>query len=90
MIMIKDDVFYTIGETVEILDVPAHTLRYWEKEFKDFVKPRRNGQKNRIYSTEDINVLKLVKRLLEVELYTVAGARRQLYIRSSDAEELTG
>ena len=74
---------YSIGEVSELLDVESHTLRYWEKEFKDFVKPRRINRKNRVYGLGDIEILRTIKELLTVELYTIAGARRQMYLRSA-------
>ena len=74
---------HTIGEVSELLDIEPHTLRYWEKEFKDFIKPRRNGRKARTYSQWDIANLQRIQYLLNVELYTIAGARRQMYLRDS-------
>ncbi|MFA6450879.1 MAG: MerR family transcriptional regulator [bacterium] len=81
MVVIKDEQFFTIGEACGFLDTEAHTLRFWEKEFRDFIKPRRNGRGNRLYSLKDLETLGSIKRLLTVELYTVAGARRQMYLR---------
>jgi len=48
------DRVYSIGEVSEILGVESHTLRFWEKEFKDFIKPRRNGRRARVYRPGDI------------------------------------
>jgi len=74
---------YSIGEVSRILGVESHTLRYWEKEFKDFIKPRRISKKNRVYDDTDVAVLKSIRDLLNVELFTIAGARRQMYLRSA-------
>ena len=73
--------YRTIGEVSELLGVETHTLRHWEKEFKDFVRPGRNGRRVRIYSPEDIETLRAIQNLLTIELYTTAGARRQMYLR---------
>ena len=81
MIVIRDEQFQTIGEVCGILGVEAHTLRFWEKEFADFVKPHRNGRGNRLYSRKDLETLGNIRNLLTVELYTIAGARRQMYLR---------
>ncbi|MBO7629437.1 MAG: MerR family transcriptional regulator, partial [Bacteroidales bacterium] len=35
----QEKIWYGIGETAEALDIPASTLRFWEKEF-DMIKPR--------------------------------------------------
>ena len=82
-LVMEDTRSYSIGEVSRILDVESHTLRYWEKEFKDFVKPRRVSKKNRVYSEGDIDTLRAIKELLNVELFTIAGARRQMYLRSA-------
>ena len=84
MVTIKDECFFSISEACRMLNVEAHTLRYWEKEFQDFVKPLRNAGGNRVYSNKDIDTLTSIRDLLNVELYTVAGARRQMYLRSCE------
>ena len=40
----KGKLFYTIQEVAEMLDLPASTLRYWEKEFS-VLKPQRTSKK---------------------------------------------
>ena len=78
---------YSIGEVSRLLGVESHTLRYWEKEFKDFIKPRRISKKNRIYDETDVSVLRDIRDLLTVELFTIAGARRQMYLRSASQND---
>lgn len=74
---------YSIGEASRMLGVESHTLRYWEKEFKDFIKPRRVSKKNRVYDPNDLTILQTIRDLLNVELFTIAGARRQMYLRTA-------
>ncbi len=81
MVLIRDEQFFTISEAGSELGVETHTLRFWEKEFKDFLKPLRNGRGNRLYSRADMETLGRIRDLLSVELYTIPGARRQMYIR---------
>jgi len=83
MAMVMEQQTFSIGEVSRMLDVESHTLRYWEKEFKDFIKPRRVSRKNRVYSESDIAVLQKIKELLAVEMFTIAGARRQMYLRTA-------
>ena len=83
MAMVMERQGYAIGEVSRMLNVESHTLRYWEKEFKDFVKPGRISKKNRLYTDADVDVLRRIKELLDVEMFTIAGARRQLYISSA-------
>lgn len=82
MAMLTEREMYSIGDVSRMLGIEQHTLRYWEKEFKDFLRPHRVGNKNRVYSDEDLTVLRSIQNLLNVELFTIAGARRQMYIRS--------
>lgn len=83
MAMVMEQQTFSIGEVSRMLDVESHTLRYWEKEFKDFIKPRRVSRKNRVYTDADIAVLSKIKDLLTVDLFTIAGARRQMYLRTA-------
>ncbi len=61
--------------------VETHTIRYWEREFSEFLQPVRTAGGQRRYRPEDIEVLKEIKRLLKDEMYTIAGAKRKLQER---------
>jgi DNA-binding transcriptional MerR regulator len=69
--------FFKIGEVSRILDVPAHVLRYWEREFS-LLRPRRAPSKQRMYRRKDVEMLLRIKNLLHHEKYTIAGARKKL------------
>ncbi|MCS7272861.1 MAG: MerR family transcriptional regulator [Fimbriimonadales bacterium] len=61
-----------------LVGVEPHTIRYWEREFSEFLHPVRTAGGQRRYRREDIEVLQEIKRLLKEELYTIAGAKRVL------------
>ncbi|MFQ3611514.1 MAG: MerR family transcriptional regulator [Fimbriimonadales bacterium] len=61
-----------------LVGVETHTLRYWEREFAEYLNPVRTSGGQRRYHRDDIEVLKEIKRLLKDELYTIAGAKRIL------------
>lgn len=61
-----------------ITGIEVHTLRYWEKEFAEFLSPVRTTGGQRRYGPEDIQTLFLIKRLLRDEMFSIAGARRHL------------
>ncbi|MDM7461643.1 MAG: MerR family transcriptional regulator [bacterium] len=61
-----------------LVGVETHTIRYWEREFAEFLNPVRTQGGQRRYRREDIEVLLEIKRLLKEELYTIAGAKRTL------------
>ena len=67
--------FRTITETAEILDLPAHVLRFWESKFK-YIKPMKRGGGRRYYRPEDIHLLLGIKQLLYLEGLTIKGAQK--------------
>lgn len=56
--------FYRIGDVAEILDIPASTLRYWEKEFT-IIKPKRSAKNLRLYTPKDIETIKMINFLVK-------------------------
>ena len=76
-----------IGEAARSLGVEAYVLRFWETQFP-FLRPRHASSSHRIYQSRDLELLRMVKRLLHVEGYTIAGARK--HIREVGLERLCG
>ena len=68
----------SIGTASDLTGVEIHTLRYWETEFSDFLQPIRTGGGQRRYRPEDIEAVRLLKRLLREEMFSIAGAKRYL------------
>lgn len=60
-------------------------LRYWEREFSQ-LRPQKNRAGNRVYTRRDLSILKVIKRLLRQERYTVAGAKE--FLRQHDIDEV--
>ena len=84
--MIKHDGAYkTIGEVVKILNLksrkgqslPTHTIRFWEKEFKQ-IKPKILKGNRRYYDKKNIELLKKVHFLLKVQGMTINGVKKVL------------
>ena len=69
-----------IGEAAKVLGVEAYVLRFWETQFP-LLKPKHARSKHRFYQPRDIETLKLIKRLLHQEGFTIAGANK--YIREN-------
>lgn len=67
-----------ISSASVITGIEVHTLRYWEKEFGEFLNPDRTIGGQRRYRPEDIQTLFLIKRLLRDEMFSIAGARKHL------------
>ncbi len=68
----------SISTASHITGVEVHTLRYWEREFAQFLNPDRTDGGQRRYRPEDIQVVFTIKRLLRDEMFSIAGARRTL------------
>jgi DNA-binding transcriptional MerR regulator len=71
--------WFRIGDISRWLEVEPHVLRFWETEFADelsHLERSKSGQ--RVYSRRHAVVFGAIKELLYTELYTIAGAKRQL------------
>ena len=77
--------YKTIGEVVKILglkskkgqSLPTHTIRYWEKEFKQ-IKPKILNGNRRYYDEKNIKLLKKVHFLLKEQGMTINGVKKIL------------
>ena len=76
MIQKKNETLLRIGEVAEIVEVPVHTLRYWERMFKEDLSPYRSAGRQRIYNELDIEKIREVKKLLKEEGYSINGVKR--------------
>jgi len=73
----SDKLFYKIGEVCELTDTQPYVLRFWESEFPQLA-PQKNRSGQRMYRRRDIEMVETIKRLLYLEGYTIAGARKRL------------
>ncbi len=79
---LPDKIYFKIGEVAEIVGVEPYVLRYWETEFPA-LRPGKSRSQQRLYRKRDVEVLLRIKKLLYEDMYTIAGAKRQL-ARSGD------
>ena len=85
MIHKNDDAYKSIGQVAKILNLVnkkrgtlnTHTIRFWEKEFKQ-IKPKILNGNRRYYNNDTIEVLKKVKFLLKDQGMTINGAKKFL------------
>ena len=91
------DAYKSIGEVAKILNLVnskkatlnTHTIRYWEKEFKQ-IKPKILNGNRRYYNNQSIEVLKKVKFLLKDQGMTINGVKKLLNSgKSLKLDELT-
>ncbi len=69
--------YYTIGEVARLLELEPHVLRFWEKEFRKYIKPLRVSGR-RLYPQTQVEVFRRIKTLLYEEGYTISGAKKKL------------
>jgi DNA-binding transcriptional MerR regulator len=90
MIHKTNEAYKSIGEVAKILNLVnkrkgtlnTHTIRFWEKEFKQ-IKPKILNGNRRYYNIETIEVLKKVKYLLKDRGMTINGAKKVLNVDKS-------
>ena len=75
--MKSSDAYKTIGEVSKLLKIPQHILRFWEESFVQ-VKPLKRKGGRRLYSENDINLLRRIKILLNEEGYSIKGVKNYL------------
>ena len=81
----SEQAYKTIGEVVKILDLKTrsgrktstHTIRYWEKEFKQ-IRPKIFSGNRRYYNKSNIDLLKKIKFLLKDQGMTINGVKKLL------------
>ena len=77
--------YKSIGEVSKILGIyfkkkgafPTHTIRFWEKEFKQ-IKPKILNGNRRYYDARNIELLKKVHFLLKEQGMTINGVKKIL------------
>jgi len=80
-----DGAYKSIGEVAKILNLVnekngslnTHTLRFWEKEFKN-INPKIFAGKRRYYDKSSIELLKKIKFLLKDQGMTIKGVKKAL------------
>ena len=68
---------YRIGEAARALNLQTSVLRFWEGEFPG-LQPVRTPKGQRLYSENDMALLRRIRSLLHEQGMTIEGARRVL------------
>ncbi|MGO4908670.1 MerR family transcriptional regulator [Pseudorhodobacter sp. W20_MBD10_FR17] len=71
------DAFRTISEVAELLDTPAHVLRFWESRFPQ-IKPVKRAGGRRYYRPADVELLTGIRKLLHDDGLTIRGVQKVL------------
>lgn len=75
---LETDKGLAIGDVSKMCKIPPHTIRFWEKEFQDFLAPLRTQGKQRRYSEEHLRQILHIKKLLWEDKFSIRGAKRLL------------
>ncbi len=62
-----------------------HIIRYWEKEFKQ-IKPKKINNR-RYYSSQQVEIIKMIKFLLKNEGMTISGAKNILNLNANKLDD---
>ncbi len=69
--------YYKISEVAELLNIPASTLRFWEKNFT-IIKPKRNAHGTRFYTSADIDKIAMIHYLVKERGLKLEAAQEQI------------
>jgi len=75
---------YRIQEVSEKLKIPKSTIRFWETEFPELVRPKRTNGRQRRYSDADVANLMQIKKILHNKNRSIQQAKRLLKIGNED------
>ena len=89
-----DYAYKTIGEVAKELNLinpktgklNTHTIRFWEKEFKQ-IKPKILAGNRRYYDSNTVEILKKIKFLLKDKGMTIKGVKKHLLNKDSELDE---
>lgn len=73
----KGKIYYSVGEVCEMFGVNASLLRFWEEEFP-VLKIKKSSRGHRMYTTKDVDNLRLIYYLVKEQGMTLEGARKRL------------
>ena len=62
-----------------------HTLRYWEKEFKQ-IRPKKINNR-RYYTQDQVEIIKLIKFLLKTKGMTISGVKNLLNLNINKLDD---
>ncbi|MDD4141675.1 MAG: MerR family transcriptional regulator [Bacteroidales bacterium] len=70
--------YYSISEVAEKFGVSQSLLRFWEEEFPQYIKPKRNKRGVRFFTNKDIENIERIYQLVKVNKFTLEGAKKAL------------
>lgn len=72
-----DKKYYRIREVASLVELPTSTLRFWESQFT-IIKPSRNAHGIRLYTPEDVEVIRMIRYLVKEKGLKIEAAQEQI------------
>ncbi len=80
----------SVSQVLALTEMPKSRIRYYEREFSEFLQAARTVGNQRRFTKADVKILTEIERLVEVEGYTLRGVRRQLELQKADPPDGKG
>lgn len=75
-IPVPQEILYSIGEAADLLGISIPTIRLYEQQ--GLIIPIRKSSRHRRFSTADLNRIRSVRRMINVEKISIEGLKRML------------
>ncbi len=75
--------FFSIGKVASMVEVAAHTIRFWQKQFPQ-ITPKIGKGKRKYYNLEAINQFKNIKTLMYEKGMKIAGIQKIMLSEATD------
>ncbi|MFA5478458.1 MAG: MerR family transcriptional regulator [Candidatus Muiribacteriota bacterium] len=81
------EILYTIGDIANLLEINASKIRFWMKQFPEYLSCVRTNGGQRRFTYSDYCKIKTVKTLVEEQKLTLDGVKNQLILEKSRKEK---
>jgi len=85
----KVEPIYSISQVNALTNVPKSTIRFWEKEFSEFLQIARTQGNQRRYSRVNVETIIRINVLANTDHYTLAGIRKKLIVEKGQKVDLS-
>ncbi len=75
--------YWNTKELAQYLDEPVSTVRYWQDEFSQYLRPKTTASGKYQFSRNDLKTALLIKHLLKDKGFTLKGAKEHLKNRKA-------
>lgn len=82
-----EKLYYSISEVASIVGENTTTVRFWTNTFAKYISPKRNAKGNRLYRTEDLELLRRVHQLTREGGLSLEAVERKLGNPGSDEDK---